>query len=835
MPCFGFMKGSWLAAAILFYLALGAAAAAQIAPPGSPPLPAAQTSPPPTLEAAESRRLDQSAEALKQIETALQRRDVSQRQLQALRDKAAPFTSELQRILGHLNQRLRAAKLRLDQLGPPPNAKASPENPQVTKERQQQQQDYDNIDALVKRARLLAVQADQINARIAERQRAKFTHSLFARGPSIASPGLWLDVIAQTPRNFEAAEGAISDWIGKIDKRLAGWRAPLFWALVFAVFALYWPASVRARQVLAHESAAAKPNRLHKIIAAWRVALVIAGFPVLGLFVIAGILAAFGLFDAPMQAVFAVLLTAVFCVAAAAGLARGLLAPRHANWRLVALDDATCRHAQHAVLAVAILVAVGHVLVSFSEAIGAGWTSQTTLRGIAALCVALAIAAAFWRRKPAECNSEEIFGPRLTASRDWFGLLPILLWGAAITIIIAVLTGFMALAGFLADQIVWVAGVGVVAAMSEILAEEAIAAGCTPTAPFGRALMRSIGLHRNSVDQLAILLSGAATVVIFTAAVLLMLAPWGIQSTDLPSYFHAAFFGFRVGDITVSLSSVMIAIGIFIAGTTATRAVERWLDLRFLPHTRLDRGLRNAIKTSFGYLGFVLALGFAFAYLGLSFEKLAIVAGALSVGIGFGLQSIVNNFVSGLILLWERAIRVGDWIVVGGDEGLVRHIHVRSTEIETFDRAAVIVPNSNLVAGVVKNYVRTDRSGRILINIPVNPAADAETARDILIEIAKGHPLVMLSPPPQVIFAAITASAFNFELYCFVADVATLGSVKSDLNFEIYRRFKEAGLFAAPPPESVVTIAGFEKFEPLLKDVASSASSEGLGVAKRTG
>ena len=186
-----------------------------------------------------------------------------------------------------------------------------------------------------------------------------------------------------------------------------------------------------------------------------------------------------------------------------------------------------------------------------------------------------------------------------------------------------------------------------------------------------------------------------------------------------------------------------IALVILVAGIMATHAVERWLELRYLPHTQLDFGLRNAIKTSFGYVGFIIALSFAGAYLGLNFEKLAIVAGALSVGIGFGLQSIVNNFVSGLILLWERAIRVGDWVVVGNEEGVVSRINVRATEIATFDRAAVIVPNSNLITGVVKNYVRTDRSGRIQISVPVNPAANPETARDLFIDVAKSQKLVL--------------------------------------------------------------------------------------------
>ena len=126
------------------------------------------------------------------------------------------------------------------------------------------------------------------------------------------------------------------------------------------------------------------------------------------------------------------------------------------------------------------------------------------------------------------------------------------------------------------------------------------------------------------------------------------------------------------------------------------------------------RSVRNSIITVAGYVGVIISGAVAFSYLGLSLDKLAIVAGALSVGIGFGLQSIVNNFVSGLILLWERPIRVGDLMVVGDNEGYVRRINVRATEIETFDRSTVIVPNSNLISGVVKNRVRSDRIVRVI-------------------------------------------------------------------------------------------------------------------------
>ena len=165
-------------------------------------------------------------------------------------------------------------------------------------------------------------------------------------------------------------------------------------------------------------------------------------------------------------------------------------------------------------------------------------------------------------------------------------------------------------------------------------------------------------------------------------------------------------------------------------------------------------------------------------------QKLALVAGGLSVGIGFGLQTIANNFVSGLILLWERGIRVGDWVVVGTDQGFVRRINARATEIETFDRATLIVPNSNFVTGVVKNWVHTDRVGRIIIAVNVAYESDVEEVREILIAAAKAQDTVLAIPAPTVQFAEFGDWALKFNLICFVDDIELAERARSDMNFD---------------------------------------------------
>jgi small-conductance mechanosensitive channel len=771
----------------------------------------------------ESARLDEAAATLKQIYATLQQPRLSAADLDKLKEEAQPVGGEVQTVLDELTPRLAALKAQLDQLGPAPGPKASPQSVQVATEREKRQKAYDDVDALMKRANLLAVQAEQANARISQSRRARLTQMLFARESSLASPSLWIAAVSEVPHDLATARTRSADWLSGAAAKLTGLTALAFWAPVALILVLYWPALWISRRGGFRRVKSRSRNRLQKILAVWRVALLVAGLPIAGVAAIGAIATGFGLID-PSEHLPRTVFLGVVRVAVVAGIALGLLAPGQKDRRLPKLDEATCENVLRTALALAILVSASRLVESFADAIDASVTVQNLLRGLGAFLAALVLATALWIRKAPEDQTEESSASRLD-SYDWYGLLRIVLWIAVVAILTAVLTGFMNLGRFLVNQIIWVGAVGAVTVMLAVLVEQATRVGFAPRTRFGRSLMLSTGLRRDSFEQLAVLLSGLTRVVIFVIAVMMALAPWGVQSSDVSGYLYAAFFGFKVGTITISLSRIAFALIIFVAGYLVTRTIERWLDVSFLPRTRLDKGLRNAIGTSFGYIGLILALSVALAALGLDFEKLAIVAGALSVGIGFGLQSIVNNFVSGLILLWERAIRVGDWICVGPNEGYVRRINVRSTEIETFDCAAVVIPNTDLVAGVVKNFVRTDRTGRVNISMAVNPAADPEKARDLLLEIAKLHKLVLEKPPPQVNFTSITGSAFNFELYCFIADIATLASVKSDLNFEIYRRFKEENLFAAPPPVLVVNLPEIEKHGIALK--RDGAAKEG--------
>ncbi len=778
-----------------------------------------------TFNDLDSAQLDAAAKSLQDIDTTLQQPGLPKEVLQKLQDETQPLALSLQRVLDHLTPRLAAQKAQLDQLGPAPAPKAAPEAPDVAAERVKRQKAFDDLDALVKRTNLLIVQNQQAQATIAARLRARLAQSLLQRESSLASPALWQKALGELPDDLTTLRDKAGTWLAQTNTALAGWRAPVFWGLVAAILLLYWPVTRGTRRAAFRRPATEPPTPLQKILAAWRVFFVVAAFPLAAVVLIGGLAQGFGVIDIDLKAqpLVRVVLFATLRIEIAAGLAQALLAPARHEWRLLKVDDGTAAQVQRTVLLVTAVVSFGRIASALGDVAEASSTSQTFLRGLCAFAAAVAIAASLWIGQKDEDETEQVFGPRTSQTVNWFGLLRTALWAVVLLIFAACLGGYLTLSSFMVDQVIWIGAVGALAVMLVMLIDSTLGRGMTGTSAFGRRAMLSTGLSREAFEQFAILASGIARVVIFITAMLAALAPWGVQSADITGYLYAAFFGFKIGDVTISLSRVVFTILVFIAGYAATRAVERWLEVSFLPHTRLDFGLRNAIKTSIGYVGRILALGFALAYLGVDFAKLAIVAGALSVGIGFGLQSIVNNFVSGLILLWERAIRVGDWISVGSNEGIVRRINVRSTEIETFDRAAVVIPNSDLVAGVVKNFVRTDKTGRVKLTIPVNMAADPQKVRAVLLDVAANNKSVLQKPAPLIVFSEITGTTFNFEFYCYVADVLSVKSIASELNFEIYRRFKKETLFDAPPPVMNVNLPGLENKGFILREPASGA------------
>ncbi len=340
--------------------------------------------------------------------------------------------------------------------------------------------------------------------------------------------------------------------------------------------------------------------------------------------------------------------------------------------------------------------------------------------------------------------------------------------------------------------IVFVAFIGVAKIFRDIF--NAIDDG---TYPWCRRIHKILGVEKGEKVPGLIWIRLLTTIVIWGSFAVLFINAWDYSGGVIEHVRGYIVNGFDIGEFRIIPSRVLWALLIFGSIVIFSSWVRSQLESNWLKMTSMGQGARDAMVTIIGYIMFIAALLAGLSAAGFDFGNIAIVAGALSVGIGFGLQNIVNNFVSGLILLFERPIRKGDWIVVGGTEGNVKEIQIRSTIIQTFDRSDVIVPNSELISGQVTNWVLSSKTGRATIPVGVAYGTDTEKVRDILLAIAEENENVVktgLVPKPKVLFREFGDSSLNFELRVFLDRIDTRLSVISEINFAIDKAFREEGI-----------------------------------------
>ena len=265
---------------------------------------------------------------------------------------------------------------------------------------------------------------------------------------------------------------------------------------------------------------------------------------------------------------------------------------------------------------------------------------------------------------------------------------------------------------------------------------------------------------------------------------------WGGRVAELRLFWDRLNEGYSLGAAQINLPGFISLIVFFSFGYLITKFLQGVLRDSVLPKTRLEAGGQKAIVSGFGYIGNILAALIAISLIGLDLSSLAIIAGALSVGLGFGMQTVVSNFVSGIILLVERPIQEGDWIEVSGYSGTVKKISVRATHLETLDKAIVVVPNSAIITGTVLNWMHGDKNGRISVPIEVAYGSNPDRIKRLLLDIAGKHPQVLGDPKPTVVFRGFGESALKFELRAYIDTKFGL-YVKSDINFDIAKVFQK--------------------------------------------
>lgn len=479
-----------------------------------------------------------------------------------------------------------------------------------------------------------------------------------------------------------------------------------------------------------------------------------------------------------------------------AGLTRAALAPHLPDWRLTDLKPG---HALLIARRVLLLAGVFAADLAFRHAT-ANLAPSAELDALARLAFASAEAVGIlllahgrlWLHEPAPERHRSQFW---TLARHGVAV-------AAVAGVAAAVAGYTELAAYILHNLIASGAVAGGLALVRGLLHELIA---VPTQ--SKLLREKLGIELGTLETADFWLRAALEPLLILVGVLVLAPLWGVPRDDLLRWAGLALTGFPVGSMTVSLLDIAIAVGVFLASSVATRMVQRRLQEGFLPATRLDVSTQHSLVAAVGYLGVVVGAALSIAVVGVDLTNLAMVAGALSVGIGFGLQNIVNNFVSGLIILVERPIRVGDWVVMGSSEGVVRRISIRATELETWERAAVVIPNAEILSGRLMNWTLKDKLGRIDVKVGVAYGSNLDKVSEILLDIARGHGSVLPLPEPFVMLQNFGDSSLDLELRCYTSDVLTRARTASDMRFEIERRFRTEHI-AIPSPHRTVHIVG---------------------------
>ncbi len=381
-------------------------------------------------------------------------------------------------------------------------------------------------------------------------------------------------------------------------------------------------------------------------------------------------------------------------------LARAVLSPSLPNWRLAPVEAKPARLLVYLLTATAFVTGLDGFMTVVAETLGSPLSLTIAKSFIASVLVGLFVVMISLVRPSGKSVIKTPFDRPSRAILFLLGLMPL----------VAALFGYIGLARFMTQQIVITGALLITMYLGFKSAQSLQAEGAFATSRIGQFLGRQFEFGEIAIDRVGVLVSLLINLLVLAIGIPLILLQWRFQWEDIRSFVVKAFNGFTVGSVTISLVGVFTGIAAFIIVLLLTRWFQRWLDASILSRGKIDSGVRHSIRTAFGYAGMALAGLIGISAAGIDLSSLALVAGALSLGIGFGLQNIVSNFVSGLILLAERPFKVGDWIVAGNAEGIVKKISVRATEIETFQKQTVILPNSELINAAVGNWTHRNRS-----------------------------------------------------------------------------------------------------------------------------
>ncbi|RZL94082.1 MAG: mechanosensitive ion channel family protein [Variovorax sp.] len=715
---------------------------------------------------------------------------------------------------------------RLGELGNPPAAGAT-EDPDVTRQRAVLTRQRNALDADVRLAKLLTVDAQQRASELLAQRRALFEAQLTERAASPVGAEFWRDLRdawSDDTRRMAALGAELRTSVAVAQE--PAHRLPVLGTLL-AALAIILLGNRLAEHGLARLAARILPaGRLRR-------SLLVIAIVAANVLLVAGaahgafyVLDQHGVWGPQARKAMLALVQSLVFIAFVVGLGRALLSSGRPSWRLPPMSEAVASRLAPMPWLVALVAALVWAPAQLNALVEASFAAVVATHVLTALALTALIAIVLLRLKPLRAEAQsDAAGEHLPAERPmWVGILLACVAVLMIAIWVLVVAGYVAMASFLASQLTWS---GIVAAAFYVLfkfVDDLFMATVSSKSAFGQRLQKSFGLEPSTLDQAAVVLSGLGRTALFFYMLVALITPLGTSPAEVFQRSGTFGNGLQIGEFQLVPGAIVSAAAVLIVGFILLRVLKRWLENSYLPETALEPGMRSSITTLLGYAGTIVVVAFAMSALGIGVNRIAWVASALSVGIGFGLQAIVQNFISGLILLAERPVKVGDWVVLGTTEGDVRRINVRATEIQLGDRSTLIVPNSEFITKTVRNMTLANAEGRVLIRLPMPLSTDAKKVRDLMLAACSAHPGVLASPAPGVTLEGVEGGALIFQAIAYVASPRLAGGVRSDLLFEMLDALQGASLPLSVPTMLVAPGAATPMATPQESPPAPSAS-----------
>ncbi|MFV3317152.1 DUF3772 domain-containing protein [Pseudomonas sp. NY15374] len=756
-----------------------------------------------SLAAAEQQVLDEDA-SLDQLSDRLDqiRQGVTSNANDDLLSQLRQSALQVQRQADALATQRTADVARLDDqlnvLGP-----VQPEEPEsLTRQRQQLDRQKKALVAEQTEATQLTQSARDLSTQIVNLRRSLFNSQITSRAASPLSPAFWSSLIRPTDEDVARLRDLRGEAADAVASALSAEHRWLFiTALVAAV--LVW---TLVRKVLERLLADAMirwlpEGRLRRSALALSVALATLATIAGSVSLLRWGLESSAELGADLASLTNHVLTLVVFSAFISGLGRAMLMLQRPSWRLPPIPDEVASALGWFPQALALALVLLLTQERINSVIGTSLALTLATNGLTALVVSLLFVAVLvrYRRTRRQHGLERPAGLA--------GLIPFVVVVWVIAILLALLTGYLTLAYFLTAKLLWISVVAVCAYLLVTVFGDLCETLLSPRQPGGLALASALGLQQRHQAQASTVLAGMGRTVLLFIAALLAFMPSGTSPGEL--LLSLADWdgsgGKILGNLNIVPQDIFLALAIFFGGLFAIRVVKRWLSERLLPETDMDAGMRASLVTLVGYLGFLFLAMLVMSTLHINLTSLTWVVSALSVGIGFGLQQIVQNFISGLILLTERPVKVGDWVSLAGVEGDIRRINVRATEIQMSDRSTVIVPNSQFISQNVRNVTMANALGVVGVTLTLPLETDANHVRELLLQAYRDHEAILDAPAPSVTFKDLTASGMVLSASGYVAGPRQVSGARSDLLFAILGRLREEGI-ALSSPQSMVLL-----------------------------